>query len=198
MRERVHAALIMLAVAALAPASGCGSDPAAPTAVMLRVDADTDIKRAMRALTMRIYREDNAVWVERYEQGFEIDSRFKWPAELPLVPQEQPLHPFEVVVEAHSAGGDLLAEARTVTSFSQNEITALGLYLKVQCYMLAMPCQPWVMDSKDYCHGPSCKTCRAGTCVAAGSSILPDYQADEDVRELFERSIESPRKNTSP
>lgn len=197
MRQRLGATLILACSLGLL---ACGSESADATAVMLRVDADPEIKRTMRALNLRIHRERDGAWEQRLSRGWETDSRFTWPAELPLLPREDMLSVFEVVVEARAADGRRLAGTRAVATFSAHQVTALGLYLEAKCYMLNPDCEPTLAPqgldlavSPDECHGPSCKTCRAGQCVETRTSSLPTYQADEDVRELFERSVESSR-----
>jgi hypothetical protein len=163
---------------------GCASPETASTAVMLRVDADADVKLAMRALNLRIYREQGGRWDQRLGRAWETDARFAWPAELPIVPADDALRVFEVLVEARASDGRLLAETRAVTGFAPDRITELGLFLESTCFNLNMECQPRG-EGEDDCHGPGCKTCRGGECVATRTSSLPDYQGDDSVRVLF-------------
>lgn len=171
--------------------TGCSSEPADATAVVLRLDADPEIKRGTRAMILRIWSERDGKWVKRIERGWESnDGRFVWPAELPIVPLDDTLPRFEVIFEARAADGRNLAGTRAVASFTRGEVTALGLFLKAECYMLPTECEPALDEMSNECHGPTCKTCRAGRCVETRVSSLPSYRADEAVRELFEASIE--------
>lgn len=163
----------------------CASEQTDSTAVMLRMDADEDVKRAMRALTLRIYREQGGRWDQRLGRAWETDARFTWPAELPILPADDTLRVFEVVVEARAADGRLLAGTRAVTTFSPDQITELGLFLESKCLDLDMECQP-LTEGQAECHGPTCQTCRGGACVPTRTFTLPVYRAEDSVRVLFQ------------
>jgi hypothetical protein len=169
---------------------GCGSNQAGPaTAVVLRVDADTGVKGTMRALNVRIYRDEAGQWEQRLSRGWEIDH-FGWPAELPIVPADDMLRIFEVVVEARAADGRLLAGTRAVTSFAAGEVTALPLFLSDACAAIATTCEPTASSALPECHGPSCNTCRLGRCVETEvTTMLQPYRSDEPVRDEFSRSF---------
>jgi hypothetical protein len=173
---------------------GCEDEPVESTAVMLRMNADADVKRGMRALALRISRERDGAWEGVIERAWEIDSRFTWPAELPIVPAvDTELRTFEVVVEARGADGHLIAGTRAVTTFEKDEVTALGMFLQVACMNRGDECEtpsigqcPGAEPGCKPCRGPDCMTCRAGSCVRTGVSTLPPYDESGDVGELFD------------
>jgi hypothetical protein len=183
-----------LAMVAGLSSLACDDKPSEPTAVMVRMNADPEVKRGMRALALRISRQREGSWEGVIERAWEIDSRFTWPAELPIAPaQDTELRTFEVVVEARASDGHLIAGTRAVTTFEQDEVTALGVFLQAACMERGDECEtpssgecPGAEPECKPCRGPDCMTCRAGRCVRTGISTLPPYDESGDVGELFD------------
>jgi hypothetical protein len=175
-------------------ALGCDDKPADPTAVMVRMNADPEVKRGMRALALRISRQRDGLWEGVIERAWEIDSRFTWPAELPVSPAvDTELRTFEVVVEARGSDGHLIAGTRAVTTFQKDAVTALGVFLQTACMNRGDECEtpsvgqcPGDEPACKPCRGPDCTTCRAGRCVRTGVSTLPPYDESGDVGDLFD------------
>jgi hypothetical protein len=191
MRHGVPAALALIAGLW---ALGCESEPGEATAVIVRMNADAEVKRGMRALALRISRQSGGSWEGVIERAWEIDTRFIWPAELPIVPiADTELRTFEVVVEGRGADGHLIAGTRAVTTFVKDEVTALGVWLQMACMERGDECEtpsvgqcPGAEPACKPCRGPDCMTCRAGRCVRTGFSTLPAYDESGDVGELFD------------
>jgi hypothetical protein len=170
---------------------GCQSQQDDWTAVMVQMDADVEIKRAMRALALRIAHLDGASWRGVIDRAWEVDTRFEWPAELPIVPDGEQLRLFEVVVEARGADGRMIAGTRAVTSFDAAQVTTLAMFLEAACMARGEECEsePECVGSNcQPCRGPDCTTCRGGECVAAGLSPVGAYPAAQSVREAFTRT----------
>jgi hypothetical protein len=196
-----HAARATLALISGLWLLGCESQPSAATAVIVRMDGDAEVKRGMRALALRIARERDGAWEGVIDRAWEIDPRFTWPAELPIVPMAAAeLRTFEVVVEARGADGHVIAGTRAVTTFVKDEVTALGMFLQVACMERGEECEtpsigqcPGDEPACKPCRGSACMTCRAGRCVRAGESTLPPYDESQDVGELFDQLTKNTR-----
>ena len=191
MRYRLRTTLGLIAGLA---SLGCEDRPSEPTAVIVRMNADPEVKRGMRALALRISRQREGAWEGVIERASEIDSRFTWPAELPIAPAEDTeLRTFEVVVEARASDGHLIAGTRAVTTFEKDQVTALGVLLQAACMNRSDECEtpstgdcPGAEPACKPCRGPDCMTCRAGLCVRTGVSTLPPYDQSGDVGDLFD------------
>jgi hypothetical protein len=193
-----HGLRTTLALIAGLSSLACDDKPSEPTAVIVRMNADPEVKRGMRALALRISRQREGAWEGVIERAWEIDSRFTWPAELPIAPAlDTELRTFEVVVEARASDGHLIAGTRAVTTFEKDEVTALGVFLQAACMDRGDECDspsigecPGAEPACKPCRGPDCMTCRAGRCVRTGVSSLPPYDESLDVGDLFDDLID--------
>lgn len=157
----------------------------ARTQVMLRISTgDEELLAQMDALRVAVRLNEGARWRAPVSKEFAA-SGLNWPVEIPTTPRvlAEASSEFEVVVDA-LRGGEVIAQARLVTSFVENEQRAEDLEL-----YLCRNDQGIAVCAESDCVGIGCPVCsKSGSCEVnspaedAGEPIMvTDMDAAQDL-----------------
>jgi hypothetical protein len=154
------------------------------TQVVVRIEADPEVRAVLAQLRVRTASEQNGRWVERNRKTF-AQAALKWPVDIVLTPrmESEADRPFEVIVEALRADERVLVQARVLTAFVLRETRVLPLQL-ARCGDQSLG---FLCDTEE-CLGPECETCVNGRCASTPfvrpeslAPFTPPGDADDDV-----------------